>query len=130
MPNKVTQPNHRLKSGLVIIIVLLLIFLGPGNIVIPVFAQSTAEPKPVDSANASLVKFTDEVHDRGVDTDEDRLFDFLIIEITVNVSEPGQYELGSKLHLGEKVPVIYVYREFEKLLLAIYVSDIEDHNIS
>jgi hypothetical protein len=56
---------------------------------------------------------TNNVTDHVVDINDNELFDYLILEVTIKVGTPGYYELGSKLILGDGRPVMYVYKDME-----------------
>jgi hypothetical protein len=94
-----------LKSLCVISIISLLILSAV--IIYPVTAQTN------ESSRESEAKFTEETNDFVVDLNENELFDYLIIEVTISILVPGEYELGSKLILGDRHPVVFVYRQFE-----------------
>lgn len=103
------------RNGLVIVV--LSILLCSIFAIIPASAQYNYQNNENTSTTRSdegeAAKFTEEIDDYGIDTNENELFDYLIINIKVQVIEPGTYELGSKLMLKENYPIIYVFKEFE-----------------
>jgi hypothetical protein len=69
--------------------------------------------QPTNSITAQeepLAYFGEEIQDYGSDTDDNELFNFLIVKTTIIVREPGVYEFGGKLSIHEDYPVIYVYQ--------------------
>lgn len=83
----------------ILIILILALFIGTLNTAI-------AQEKP-------LAYFGEEIQDYGSDTDDNELFNFLIVKTTIIVREPGVYEFGGKLSIHEDYPVIYVYQYLE-----------------
>lgn len=97
--------------GLVVIICILII--GSTLPIIPVVAQETDESNEEINNTPPVTFFTSEITDFGHDQDLDLLFDYLMVEVPIIVNEPGEFELGSKLIISDKYPVIYVYKNFE-----------------
>ena len=44
------------------------------------------------------IEFTGNFNDYGLDTDQDELYDYLVVEVEVNVTEQGEYELSGNLY--------------------------------
>ncbi len=57
--------------------------------------------------------FGEELYDYGRDLDENGLFEYLIVNVTIIIQEPGVYEFGGKLSIREDYPIIYVYQYLE-----------------
>ncbi len=122
--NHTKNRTFQRRLMLVVILVVLLLICSIFS-TIPVTAQygsisqkaqnntNDDEPDRNTSNTRASANFTEDIHDYGLDIDEDELFDFLIIEINVTITEPGSYELGSKLMLSDEYPIIYVYKQFE-----------------
>ncbi|MCK5559135.1 MAG: hypothetical protein KAJ51_01020, partial [Thermoplasmata archaeon] len=83
----------------ILIILILALFIGTLNTV-------AAQEEP-------LAYFGEQIDDYGLDTDENELFNYLIVNAAIIVREPGVYEFGGKLSIREDYPVIYVYQYLE-----------------
>ena len=79
--------------------------------------QTEPEPEPQQNESEPITRvqaiFTEEISDHVKDMNNNNLFDYLVLELTIKIEKPGYYELGSKLILGENRPLIYVYKDFE-----------------
>ncbi len=98
------QKERLMRKILVIIVIILLTFS-----IFPVIPVQAEESREEDGA----VFFTGEISDSVIDTNEDEMFDFLIMEVTIGVDVQGTYELSGKLIVGDDKPVMYVCKEFE-----------------
>ena len=106
--------NNIDKRGKEIVAILItLLLLGSIFIFPTTLAQTNQENTTEDPTRQSQAFITENITDFGSDITEDGLFDYLIIEVTIKIVEPGMYQLGTKLLLGEDQPSIYVYKEFE-----------------
>ena len=81
-----------------------------------VYLKYGGEPDPCENASYGEVEdykvkiispavITDDYSDYGIDTDEDGYYDYLAIDVAVNVTDPGYYRLSGSLYdeLGKSV---------------------------
>jgi len=60
-----------------------------------------------------LAYLTGSVHDEGVDTDGDELFDYLKIGVEVNVTETGSYRISTEGLADESMSYLWYYHSFD-----------------
>ncbi len=88
-----------------------------GNIIVDSFDEIITQAYKYESFTDNS-KIIPEVVDYGVDLDGDGLYDELVVNISVNVSIPGEYELSSSLDFGTSSS--YDSNKFEALTPGIY----------
>jgi hypothetical protein len=86
--------------------------LAISTITLILLATFASIPINSSEADASSAVLTGNIHDHGEDTDEDGLFNFLVVEVEVNVSLAGTYTVQ-----------VFALRDIYSYQLSVYLSN-------